>query len=452
MARMEFRDFETGETRPRCVHSNQGPRLLPAPALFLLLMVSIIFPDVCRAQVEYVARFTQEKQKYLQGEPIFCTFTLQNTGARTFAFSYRPPERVLNRELEQEPHFAVSDRTRRALPDPAPKPCGGAKGSVVYGSVTLPPGQTHTERWLLNQWARFSSPGSYHVRAERRLPLLELNPATQKFSSQPIAYALAMNELSFEIMPSTAAQLETVFRPYVKLLEGSATSDPTEAVLVLTTLPQPFFLGKLETIANAKEQRWDRRQALEGLARLGTRAAWDVIGRTARGEHLAGKSTVRSTKLSGDETLRAYAVLLLGEKGDTSYLPAMLQMVSTASEELRGDVLRTLGFFHDPRANQILFERLHSAKLNDRVNSILGLKNLESRDAVPALLAMLDDPAVQVRQVANFALQSLTGRRFKLSSTASRTESARVAKQWHAWWREHGASFAPVRQPACQDW
>ena len=27
-------------------------------------MVSIIFPDVCRAQVEYGARFTQEKQKY----------------------------------------------------------------------------------------------------------------------------------------------------------------------------------------------------------------------------------------------------------------------------------------------------------------------------------------------------------------------------------------------------
>jgi HEAT repeat protein len=150
--------------------------------------------------------------------------------------------------------------------------------------------------------------------------------------------------------------------------------------------------------------------------------------------------------------LRAYAVLLLGEKGDLAFLPALLELASTAPIDLRGDVLRALGFFNERRANELLFEKLHSPMVNDRVNAILGLKNLESKHAIPALLAMLNDPEAQVRQVAHFALQSLTGRKFKLSSGASRAESARVAERWHAWWRGHGASFVPLRQPPCRDW
>lgn len=444
----------SGETCRTRAGSARGRLLRPAPILLILSAAALIFPHVCSAQVDYVVRFTLEKQKFLLGGPIFCTFTVQNTGTATFAFSYRSPSRVLNPELEQEPRFTARTETGHSLPDPAPKPCGGAKGSAVYGSVSLPPGQSHRERWLLNEWARFSRPGRYHVHAERRLPFLAWDPSAQKFSEQPAAYALAINDLSFEVVPSTEAELEAVFAPYVKTVEHPAGSDPAESVLVLTTLPQPFFLEKLQALANAspQERRWDRRQALEGLARLGTRAAWETILKIARGSEFPRTPSRAAAAASADESLRAYAVLLLGEKGDTTFLPALLEMVSTGPEGLRGDVLRVLGLFHDPRANQILFERLHSASPNDRVNAILGLKNLESKDAVPALLAMLNDPEAQVRQVANFALQSLTGQKFRLSASTSRAESARTAERWHAWWRENGASFVPVPPPPCQDW
>ncbi len=405
-------------------------------------------------QVNYVARFAVEKENFLLGEPIFCNFTIQNTGRRTFAFLYRSPSRVLNRELEQEPRFALTDESGRPLADPAPKPCGGAKGSVVYGSVTLAPGQMHTERWLLNQWARLSSPGRYRVRAERRLPLLALDLSTQKFSERPAAYALAISELSFEVKPSTEAQLEAIFHPYAQMLEEPIASNPAEAVLVVTTLPQPFLLAKLKALADASsdEHRWDRRQALEGLARLGTRAAWEAILKIAREGGSARASKPREAGTLQKDSFRAYAILLLGEKADTAFLPSLIEVAATAPEQLRGDVLRALGFFHDLRANQVLFERLHSTSLADRMNAVLGLKNLGSREAIPALLAMLNDPEAQVRQVAHFSLQSLTGRRIKLSSSASRTETAQAAEQWHAWWRKNGASFEPVLQPVCHDW
>lgn len=409
--------------------------------MILLGVLALVASPLARAQVNYVARFKMEKSSYLLGEPVFCDFVLHNTGKETILFSYRFPTRAVNRELPQEPNFAIKDFAGRAPADPAPHPCGGAKGSVVYGTVTLPPGRTHTERWLLNQWADFKRPGKYHLRARRRLPLKSVNGVTNEVSAKPVAYALALDELSFAITPSTPAQRRAAFEPYARLLSTPNDKGFAEAFLVATTLPQSSFLSKLAKLAAApaKEHRWERDEALEGLARLGTRMAWDAILSIARNDKL-------------DDPLRAYAILLLGERADPRLLPAMIRMLSTVPTSLRDDVLRALGFYHDPRTNQVLFDQLHSSRASDRVNAILGLRNLESKDAVPALLAMLDDPDDQVRQVANFALESLTGKKFRPAASPSNKESAPPDKQWHDWWLKHEATFEPVHQPACHDW
>ncbi len=383
-----------------------------------------------------------EKSRYLLGEPVFCLFTIQNTGKETFAFRYRTPSRVLNPELEAEPRFQVTGPRGRRVADPAPRPCGGAPGTVVYGSVTLPPGQTHAERWLLNQWARFAVPGEYHARAERRLPLLGLDPRTQEFTAKPLAYARVVDDLTFELAPATEAQLRPLFAPYLEALKDPATRDPTEAALVVTTLPRAFLLPELETMAGAPTgARWDRKQALEGLARMGTPAAWGSILRIAQGR--SGKP---------GEEVQAYAVLLLAEKGNPGFLPPLLRLEATSSVSLRGDILRALGFFNDPRANRAIFDRLHSPNATDRMNAILGLKNLGTRESIPALLAMLNDPEPQVRQVANFALTGLTGQKFVLPEQPSRADFARVSDEWHAWWQKAAPTFTPPRPAACHDW
>jgi hypothetical protein len=419
----------------------------------LLVGAGLLLLAVCTGQVSCVARFVMEKDTYLLGEPVFCRFVLQNTGTQTIQFSYRFPTRVLNRDLEQEPHFVITDATGHPLADPAPRPCGGAKGSVLYGWATLSPGQIHTERWLLNEWGRFVLPGRYRARAERRLPVMVLDPLTQKPSASPAAYPMALNELWFTLQPATEEQLRSAFRPYLEALDSKAASRLPEALLAVTTLPQPFFLTKLQMMATApaRAASWDRRQVLEGLARLGTPPAWDTILKIAQGT-AALTSPAPAAGGPEDLSLRGHALLLLGERKDKTVLPALLGMVESSPPELRGDVLQTLGFFDDPRASQALFAKLHAAKAFDRVNAILGLRNRENKDVVPALLAMLNDPAAQVRQVAHFALQNLTGQRFALSARASPTESARMAARWRAWWREEGGNFVPVRQPPCRDW
>jgi hypothetical protein len=145
-------------------------------------------------------------------------------------------------------------------------------------------------------------------------------------------------------------------------------------------------------------------------------------------------------------------LLLLAEKSDPAFISTFLEVLEKSAEPMRGDILRALGFFHDARASQALFDNLHSPQVAGRMNSILGLKTLGGKEVIPALIASLNDPEVQVRQVANFALEGLTGHKVAVSATPSPDESRRVASDWHAWWRQSAATFSPPRPAPCHDW
>ncbi len=405
------------------------------------------------AQVNYSVHFEMEKPQYLLGEPIFCRFVIRNTGSKAFAFRYRTPTRGLGIDYEQEPRFRVTDVRGRRLPDPGPRPCGAPQGTVVYGSVTLPPGQVHTEHWLLNQWGQFAAPGRSHVRAERRLALFQPGPHPADIAEKSAAFAVAIDELSVLVVRSTRAQVEAVFQPYLAAARNLKDPNPAEAVVVLTSLPQPLFLDQLVAMANAgKPDRWDRRDALNGLARLDTPASWRAILELFRGTDATTSSGIKDARERAPDPLRSYALLLLAEKGDSAFIPAFADMLAKSAEPIRGDILRALGFFHDARAYQPLFDNLHSAQATDRMNSILGLKNLGTKDVIPALLTALNDPEAQVRQVANFALEGLTGHKVAVSADPSREESERTATNWHVWWREHAGSFSPSPPSTCHDW
>jgi len=416
----------------------------------ILLIAGINSPPVL-AQVDYSVHFEMEKPEYLLGEPIFCRFIIRNTGRAAFAFRYRTPTRGLTSDPDQEPRFMVTNSQGRRLPDPGPRPCGSPQGTAVYGSVILPPGQVHTERWLLDQWAQFAAPGHYQVRAERRLALLQPDPhQVGKFEEKPVAFALAIDELSVPVAHSTRAQVEAAFQPYLAAARNPKNPNPAEAVVVLTSLPQPFFQDQLVAMAKpGNPDRWDRRDVLDGLARLDTPDSWSAVLKLFRSANTAASS---ESKEGAEDPLRSYALLLLAEKADSAFIPTFVEMFAKSAEPLRGEILRALGFFHDPRTYQLLFDNLHSARVTDRMNAILGLKNSGTKEVIPALLAALNDPEPQVREVANFALEGLTGHKVAGPATPSLQEPSHIADNWRAWWREHAGSFSPPRPAPCHDW
>ena len=422
------------------------------PSIALLSAAILLCPRASVASVRYATDFKLEKRVYVVGEPIFCYFMIRNTGSETFVFAHRAPTRALNPDLGPEPRFVLRDAQGRRLADPAPHSCGGAKGRAVYGSITLPPGGTSTEGWVLNQWGKIDSPGLYHLHAERHLPLFALQPGANVLSGRPAAYALAVEDLSFRVVPGTARELEKAYQPLVEALRNPRDPRFAEAVVAITSVPHPFLQAQLVALLGNRSAKypWARQRALEGLARLGTPSAWQAVLNVALGRTKAPDQGAEAANETA--ALRANAILLLAERGDRNFVPSLLELLRSGPEPIQEDVLPALGFFHDPRANQALFERLHSPKADDRVNSILGLKNLNSKDAVPALLAMLNDPDEGVRRVANFALQSLTRQKFSLPPRASRARLARTVAQWNRWWQDNNVSFTPAPQPACRDW
>ncbi len=419
-------------------------------ALRLSFVAVLMNPLVLQAQVDYVVRFGLEKPSYLLGEPVFCRFEIRNTGTTVFNFRYRSPTRILTIDNTQEPSFTVTNLSGRRLPDPGPRPCGNPQGTAVYGSVTLPPGKVHSERWLLNQWAQFTAAGTYNVRAQRRLALYPLDPQTGNPQEKPAAFALVIDDLIVQVDPSAPAQVEAAFRPFLESIRDPHDSDPAEAVTVVTSMPQPFFLDQLTAMLTpGKPDRWDRREVVNGLARLNTPASWREILKLFRsGSAPAGSNG----KDEAEEALRSYALLVLAEKGDSAFLPTILATLARSPEPLRGDILRALGFFHDPKAFQPLYDNLHSPRVTDRMDAILGLKNLGTKDVIPALLAALNDPDPPVDQVANFALQGLTDHRVPVSPNPSPNDLKRIADDWHAWWRESASTFSPPKPAACHDW
>jgi hypothetical protein len=201
-----------------------------------------------------------------------------------------------------------------------------------------------------------------------------------------------------------------------------------------------------------KQDRWDRRDVLDGLARLNTPPSWRAILDLFQSADTAAGSADKAGPERAEGPLRSYALLLLAEKGDPAFIPTLVEMLARSTDPIRGDILRALGFFHDPRTYQLLFDNLHSDQVTDRMNSILGLKNLGTKEVIPALLAALNDPEPQVRQVANFSLEGLTGHRINVSASPSPEESERTANDWHAWWLEHAGSFSPPPPTVCHDW
>ena len=101
-------------------------RLSPSACWLLLPLATLVMlPARTVAQVNYVARFTLDKPSVVAGEPVFCTFTIENTGTKAFAFAYRNPSRIANNELESEPDFIVRDAAGRHPQHPSLLSGGG---------------------------------------------------------------------------------------------------------------------------------------------------------------------------------------------------------------------------------------------------------------------------------------------------------------------------------------
>ena len=124
-------------------------------------------------------------------------------------------------------------------------------------------------------------------------------------------------------------------------------------MVVLTSLPQPFFLDQFALANAGKSDRWDRRDC---SGRLGAHEHARVLA--GYPEAISKRGTCRKLRRQrgapeqAEDPLRSYALLLLAEKADPAFIPTFMEMLGKSADPMRGDILRALGFFHDTQTSR----------------------------------------------------------------------------------------------------
>ena len=155
---------------------------------------------------------------------------------------------------------------------------------------------------------------------------------------------------------------------------------------------------------------------------------------------------------ASDPATQSRAVRLLAENGGPRHLQWLLGLVPDSNARVRAVVIQALGAFHEPRAVQALFKYLHAEEAENRVGALLGLRDMRRKESIPSMIAMLHDPDARVRQVANFALTELTGRKATLPAPTTADAARPLADDWKVWWQENHRSFSPPPSPDCRSY
>jgi HEAT repeat protein len=167
-----------------------------------------------------------------------------------------------------------------------------------------------------------------------------------------------------------------------------------------------------------------RKQALQGLTRLGVPVAFETLVGALKDpdsdirEHAAfalGRSGDKravaplTAALSDEEAdVREQAVFALWQMAATDALPALRKAIADPSPDVREQVLMALWQMADKASIPTFVQALKDENDDVREQAVFGLSQMGEKSAVPALLALLaSDPSDDVREQAAFALSQL---------------------------------------------
>ena len=135
------------------------------------------------------------------------------------------------------------------------------------------------------------------------------------------------------------------------------------------------------------------------------------VRRLERDRNVPGLIEQLSSPLEASKrvSVRGSAAMALGEIGDRTAVPYLIELLDDRRQDVRSFAAYSLGQIRDPRAAGPVLELLDDPDAIVRLSAAMTLEKLGPREAVAPLTKALDDPHPWVRLCAAEALVSIGG-------------------------------------------
>jgi hypothetical protein len=394
-------------------------------AVLLLTLNAPLF-----ASSPLVGHFRPAEGPQLVGGPVFIIFEVVNTGKQHVQFDSANP---LNPCAGYR--FEIGGEYR------ADGTCDGWKSfSCVSYTVDLPPGGKDSQRVLLNFFYDLPHAGPYRVHSERRVGWWVSGRDDEQHQTFE-------GDVELDLKPADPAELQTVLKPYIKALASSDHETRLEAQQALEYPAQASLESTFVKILGSED--WN--EGLTALRRLNSPRAREVLAKIAEFGVQPKPGVTDSEKF--DRSAEQYlAVGYLGEMGDPTYLPLLLQIAQQAPRESQNRLYATwaVGELGGPDAISFLVSELKAPDDGWRIAAAVSLASTASREAVPVFIDLLESPDADLREVAENGLETLT-HRVVTTEDISEMDPAKVHSLWSDWWKISSAGAQMYDKHDCGD-
>jgi hypothetical protein len=153
-----------------------------------------------------------------------------------------------------------------------------------------------------------------------------------------------------------------------------------------------------------------------------TRTLAEKVGELEAGVMVVRESTPVAQPMDRTPSAPAWHQQLPGLKSD--------------SASTRWEAVTTLGATKDMETVPYIAPMLKDGDIFVRMAAARVLGDMGAKGAVGALIDALEDGETAVREAANIALRTITGKDFKFEPLAIEAERARRVKAWREWWKK----------------
>jgi len=363
----------------------------------LLACLSLLLPVPAVGQL--TGKFYLEKASFAHWEPVFLYYRLTNNGSE--------PVTVAGILDPEQPGCSGHSITVSNDPIPTPLcPRPGFESCVYNGPPQQPrllrPGESSTERFLLNFDHEINSPGDYWVEAKN-------------FGVGKATAGDAHVKLNFRVEENAIAPNE--LQPWLDSLISNDRRKRFESARTLASIAPPSLEEMLLEFINNPEFR---RYAALAFHRLNTPRSIHAMAKLMEGSATSEQiEAARYLAQTGDQ--RWYPLLRDAAEKNVRNSP-----YPAYAAELGGD--KALPMLVD-------FARSPDREFTGG-NAIMAMGSTGSRDAIPVLLDYLISPDINISDRAGYALQLLT-HRTAVRDPFHRNRQAELAK-WSQWWKREG--------------